>query len=117
MGYSAIALTPTGDLDLGVGVVSGDDAIASTVVCKLNCERGSYFADLGSGVDRGLVSGALGYLGLDGPEIVRVAMSVRGVRSASVTEDSYDAATRTRVRALSITTDNGPQTISLSGIV
>ena len=117
MAYSAIALTPTGDLDLGVGVVSGDDAIASTVVCRLNCERGSYFADLQSGVDRELVSGTLGYLGLDGPELTRVAMTVRGVRSASITEDSYDAATRTRVRTLSITTDNGSQTISLSGVV
>lgn len=117
MAYSAIALTPAGDLDLSVGVVSGDDAIAATVIARLNCERGSYFADLGSGVDRGLVSGALGYLGLDGPELVRVALTVRGVRSASITEDSYNASTRTRTRTLSITTDNGAQTISLSGVV
>ena len=90
-----LAVLDSGDIDLDT-VIETDSArvLAISLGVALRTIRGEYAADLRAGLDGALIFGSLAWLNQAEAEILRVARSVPGVRSAEISERTYDRASR-----------------------
>lgn len=92
---ASLRVLDSGDIDLDRPLCTdAREALAIALGVALRTIRGEYAADLRAGVDGDLAFGSLAWLQQAEPEILRVARGVPGVRSAEISERSYDRASR-----------------------
>lgn len=92
---ATLRVLDSGDIDLDRPLCTdAREALAVSLGVALRTLRGEYAADLRAGVDGDLVFSSLAWLQQAEPEILRVARGVPGVRSAEISERSYDRASR-----------------------